>query len=108
MDDLSQELVSRLQVLAGKGIKPSEMLRELSHALGPQKAHKLVLIKCVRKAFDLSLQQASPIAGWAADGTGELSDSRLDELLAPAFGSNPSGNGGTRTGQDVRASLRPK
>ncbi len=80
------------------------MLRELSQALGPTDGHKLVLIKYARKAFDLSLQQASPIAGWAADGTGELSDSRLDEILAPEVSALQNVNGQAEHPPDVRAS----
>jgi hypothetical protein len=104
MGDFDEELVTRLRALAIKGAKPSEMLRELRLALGPIEGHKLALIKYARKAFNLSLQQASPIAGWAAEGTGELSDSRLDELLAPEIGEYQSINGETKAGQDMRAS----
>ena len=45
--------------------------------------HKVTVIEYMRRAFLLSLQQASPIAGWSADGTGELGDSQLDELVMP-------------------------
>jgi hypothetical protein len=47
-------------------------------------ARKLALIKYMRAAFGLTLEQASPIAGWAGEG-GELSDPQIDDLIAPSI-----------------------
>jgi len=59
------------------------MLRELIDRSGPEPPHKLTLIKYMREAFCLSLQEASPIGGWASDGSGELDDSQLDGFIEP-------------------------
>ena len=59
------------------------MLRELLQVSAPGEAHKLDLIKDLREAFCLTLQQAKPVAGWTADGHGELSDKQLDDFLMP-------------------------
>jgi hypothetical protein len=61
----------------------------LSRALRPvcDRLDKLDVIHHVRAAFALSLQQAGPLAGWAAL-QGELSDARVDELLMPEIEKN--------------------
>jgi hypothetical protein len=78
---IRDDLVSQLTALARQGMAPSRIIRHLSEQLPPTPAHKLTLIKYMRAAFGLTLEQASPIAGWA-DG-GELTDAQLDALLAP-------------------------
>jgi len=83
MEELNPEILRHLRSMAHKGDTPSRMLREVIGRLAPDKPHKLTLIRYMREAFCLSLQQASPIAGWAADGSGELNDSRLDAFLLP-------------------------
>jgi hypothetical protein len=88
MEELDPTLVSHLQAMARRGAATSEMLRDLARTLGPKASHKLTLINYMRKAFGLSLQEASPIAGWCPDGTGQLPDSRLDEFLNPAIQSH--------------------
>jgi len=72
-----------LREMARKGNRPSQMLREIIQLRSPQMPHKLDLIKDLRDAFCLSLQQAKPIAGWAADGSGGLTDNQLDDFLMP-------------------------
>jgi len=81
MEQLQSELVHRLRSMARTGARVSEMLRELTRDLAPPSPHKVTLIKYMREAFCLTLQQASPIAGWAADGMGEIQDAQLDGLL---------------------------
>jgi hypothetical protein len=43
------------------------------------------LMHCLREAFSLSLHKASAVHGWRPDGSGELSDARIDVLLLPAI-----------------------
>jgi hypothetical protein len=66
------------------------MLRELITSLALAESDPIALIRYMREAFGLTLQQSSPIAGWAADGSGELQDDSLDRLLLPAISKNRS------------------
>lgn len=84
MEQLDQECIAHLQAMAKGGAKVSQVLRYLRRRFAPEEPHKITLIQYLRQAFDLSLQEASPIAGWSADGTGELSDAQLDALVGPA------------------------
>jgi len=68
----------------------AEVFKSIAGSNAAFTTHKLELVKQIRAAFNLSLGQASPIGGWAPDGTGELSDSRLDSLLVPAIESTRS------------------
>jgi hypothetical protein len=83
MEELDPTIVAHLQALARGGATASQMLRYLFRKFAPEAPHKITLIKYMRKAFDLTLQEASPIAGWSADGTGDLSDAQVDELVVP-------------------------
>lgn len=74
--------------MANNGDKPSQMLRTVVGRLAPQLVHKMTLIKYMREAFCLSLQQASPIAGWMADGSGELGDAQLNAFVMPEIANN--------------------
>jgi hypothetical protein len=88
MEQLNPAILQRLRSMAHKGDTPSRMLREIIDRLTPTTPHKVTLIKYMREAFCLSLQQAAPIAGWAPDGLGELIDSQLDEFLMPEIAKN--------------------
>lgn len=77
-----ETVITELRAKARKGDRPSQILRELVLA-SPSQPHKLDLIRDVREAFCLTLQQAKPIAGWDVDGRGELSDQQLDDFLMP-------------------------
>lgn len=83
MEELNPVILLRLRGMARNGDTPSRMLREIIDRLAPAIPHKITLIKYMRAAFCLSLQQASPVPGWAPDGSGELNDSRLDGFLVP-------------------------
>ena len=82
MEELDQSVILHFRRLAREGATLSQILRSSFTHVGPQ-VHKLTLIKYVRKAFGLTLQEASPIAGWSSDGDGDLSDVKLDELVTP-------------------------
>jgi hypothetical protein len=88
MEELDPGIVRRLRAMATKGDAPSAMLRYLAANSGQLLPHKVTLVRYMRAAFGLSLQQASPIAGWSPDGSGELSDARLDELVKPEITRN--------------------
>ena len=88
METITSALLAHLRVMAKRGDTASQMLREIMRTYAPATPHNLPLIKCLREAFGLSLREASPIGGWAPDGSGELSDSRLDELIMPDIAKN--------------------
>ncbi len=69
---------------------PAAVLKEIVRSTEPQPCHKVDLIARMRAVFELTLQQASPIAGWAADGSGELKDQQIDGFLVPAIETNRS------------------
>jgi len=85
MIPIHHDVVNQLTVLARQGASPSRILHQLSELLPESHARKVSLINYMRAAFGLTLEQASPIAGWAVETGGELSDSQLDELLAPSI-----------------------
>ena len=85
MAELNNEIVGQLRVMARNGETPSRILHQLVDLLPPGPAQKVALIKYMRAAFGLTLEQASPIAGWSTDDRGELKDGRLDELITPAI-----------------------
>jgi hypothetical protein len=84
MVPIKQEVVGRLTALACQGAPPSQILHHLAEWLPQSNARKVALIKYMRAAFGLTLEQASPIAGWAGEG-GELSDPQLDDLMAASI-----------------------
>jgi hypothetical protein len=88
MEQLNRAILIHLRRMAQEGSTSSQMLREIIARLAAVPPHKIMLIKYMREAFCLSLQQAAPIAGWSPDGLGELNDSRIDELLMPEIEKN--------------------
>lgn len=85
MGECNRAIVGELHEMARTGDTASRMLRALLRRLAPEEGHPLTLIRYLRRAFHLTLQEASPIAGWAADASSELSDSQLDGLIDPAI-----------------------
>ncbi len=83
MDELNPAVVHRLRDMARHGASVPQMLREILRSLAPERPHAVTVIKYIRDAFRLSLAQAKPIAGWFRDGTGDLQDAQLDELVMP-------------------------
>jgi hypothetical protein len=88
MEELDPAILCRLRILAREGETASQMLREITRHLAPEKPHKVTLIKYMRAAFSLTLQQTSPIAGWSAGGPAELQDSELDKFVMPEIMKN--------------------
>jgi hypothetical protein len=85
MEPLNPEILQRLRTLARSGSTPSQIARELFRQVDSQPHPRLTALKYLREAFGLSLRQVSPVGGWSADGTGELTDAQLDALLQPAI-----------------------
>ena len=65
-------------------VSPCDLLRQMIQLL-PSPHHKLDLIGNIRAAFTLSLNEASCIGGWEADGSGELNDAKIDGFLSEAI-----------------------
>lgn len=89
MEELNRAVIDELRGMARRGCTVSQMLPEVLKQLAPERPHKVTLIQYVRAAFALSLQQASPIAGWSADGPREQ-DGWLDRLVMPEILKNRS------------------
>jgi hypothetical protein len=85
MDLLDQVTIERLRERYRHQARPSELLREIVRLLPTQPYHKLDLLANIRAVFALSLGEASPIGGWAPDGSGELKDAQIDGSLIPAI-----------------------
>jgi hypothetical protein len=81
MQELDQEAIIHLRGLARKGASASKLLGAVKSKLAPEEPHKLTLLKYMREAFGLTLQEASPIAGWSEDDTGELGDTDIDAFV---------------------------
>jgi hypothetical protein len=88
MEELKSDIVRELQTMARNGQTVPQMMRAIIVALAPKHPHKVALIQYLREAFCLTLQQAAPIAGWSADGTGELQDTQLNAFLLPEIMKN--------------------
>jgi hypothetical protein len=84
MTALDFNLVQRMRRMARDGLAPSLILRQLHSSLPECNRTKFSLIEYFKDAFCLALRDATPIGGWEAEGSGEISDKRLDELLMPA------------------------
>jgi hypothetical protein len=85
MAEINRDILGQLQSMARSGETPSRILHLLVDLLPPSPAQKVALIKYMRAAFGLTLEEASPIAGWSSDDKGELKDARINELIAPAI-----------------------
>lgn len=79
---LDQDHLSRLRDMAGQGIAPSQMLRDVLTRLNPEEPQAAVLAWYLMHAFRLEQHQVAAVFGWDPNGTGPLSDAQLDELLA--------------------------
>src|ERR1700730_6847472 len=78
------EWIAVVRSLARTGQRPSEILRTLiarEPSAGGVEVDRNLLVQYFSEAFCLTDGQAYPIFGWRPDGTGELSDSAIDELL---------------------------
>lgn len=75
---LDTKIIEELRRLRNLGKPPSELLNYIKQQF-PEDTH--IVFSCMkyfRKAFDLSIKQVSPIAGWHS---GEISDQRVDAFL---------------------------
>src|SRR4051812_16128157 len=76
------ELVALVRSLDGDGRRPSEILRALLAHEPTSEVDRSLLVQYFGEAFEFSDGEAYPIFGWRPDGTGELSDRAIDDLLA--------------------------
>jgi len=79
------EMIAVVRSLARTGRRPSEILRTLiarESSREDGEVDRNLLVQYFSEAFCFSDGQAYPIFGWRPDGTGELSDVAVDELLA--------------------------
>ena len=88
MNFINPTLLDNLRDSYRQTASPADVLKEIVRSWPTEPCHKLVLIAHMRAAFELTLQQAGPIAGWAVDGTGELKDAQIDSFLKPEIEHN--------------------
>ncbi len=100
MEGVSETLVQELRREASGGASVPDLLRLLYARLGSEAAYRISLIKHFMAAFELPLRAVSPIAGWAPDSAGEISDARIQELIYPEIlGNEQRWSLALRTGQ---------
>jgi hypothetical protein len=83
MNGVSNTLVQELRLSALQSASVPDMLRLLHQRLGCEAAYSSTVAKYFMAAFDLPLRAVSPIGGWAPESSGEISDSRVHELVYP-------------------------
>jgi hypothetical protein len=88
MVTIDEQTIEHLRDRYRNQTRPSGLLREIINLSPGGECHKLDLIANIRATFFLSLNEASSICGWAADGTGELNDEKLDRYLSEAIDRN--------------------
>jgi hypothetical protein len=75
------EVVYDLRSMAVAGCKPSDMLRMILSRHPGEMLDKDVFYQYFIETFCFSEGEASPLFGWLPDGTGELKDSNIDNLM---------------------------
>jgi hypothetical protein len=117
MTALRDSLVQELRRQASRGASVPDMLRLLHDRLGHEAVYGSALARYFMVAFDLPLPTVSPIGGWAPDGTGAVSDVRIQELLypeilhnnqvwSPALGNSAAAAESTQAGSNGRCYFR--
>ena len=84
MRAIDPRIVAHLRSLVREDRSVSHALKTLHGMLPSDQRNMVAIIDYAKEAFCLTLHEASPIAGWDAEGAGEIPDERLDELLVPA------------------------
>src|SRR5262245_30151422 len=77
------EIVSLLRSEARLGSKPSDMLRLLCNIPDARGGGRMVM--AFRRAFLVPISHVALIGGWFPNGSGEITDARIDEELGPAI-----------------------
>ncbi len=72
-------IVSAIRNMAVVGKSASQILNYLVKECAIE--GKVQLIILFRKGLNIELEKANCIGGWCVDGSGELSDDQIDELL---------------------------
>jgi hypothetical protein len=83
MLEIKPEGVNLLRESAKRGVRPSQMLRQLLALIDCEEPRSPVLVWYLMDAFGLEQHQASSVFGWYPPpvGLGELSDAQLDYFL---------------------------
>jgi len=75
------DLITLVRSLDRAGRRPSEILRALLAHEPTGEVDRNLLVQYFSEAFKFTDGEAYPIFGWQPDGTGELNDDAIDELL---------------------------
>jgi len=86
------EMVATLRAMRRRGSPSADMLRYLDG----RGLSSVEMTDHFREAFDLDGYDAGPIGGWFADGTGELGDEAVSDLLDPAIAAREGESGADR------------
>ena len=97
------EVLDELRGMMRRGATPAHLLRTIIERHRPEALTGWVLMDYLMEGFSLPLDKASAVHGWRPDGSGEVSDARIDVLLLPAImRSAPAWDGGdVRTPQEA-------
>jgi hypothetical protein len=79
--ELQQEIVTSLREMAGRGVTPSQMLREVLLRTKLEEPRSAMLALYCREAFGLEAHQMNAIFYWSFVGIGDLSDTQVDKFL---------------------------
>ena len=77
--EVHPEIVAQLRAMWARGLSVADLARFLIE----RGLHEIPVKMCFETAFCLDYGDAMAIGGWLRDGTGELSDKQLRDLLAP-------------------------
>ncbi|GAA4422167.1 hypothetical protein [Bremerella cremea] len=82
---LDQNMVERLRSFVMDGKTLSSAMELLFPELPEDKRSTVWLVNLIRKAFCLSIAEASPVAGWEGPGIGIVTNERLDQFVMPSI-----------------------
>lgn len=85
---LIPKIIDQMRSLCSEQKPFSDVMHYLVDSVPQNQNNSITLLLYVREAFLLSLKEASPICGWKPDGSGEISDDRLNELITSAIHDN--------------------
>jgi len=82
------EVINSLRSMAINGKTPSEMLRKIVTDHPSEVLTRNVFYQYFLEAFCFSEGEASPLYGWLPDGSGELKDTNIDDLMTTRIQKN--------------------
>jgi hypothetical protein len=81
MLEIQPEIVSSLREMAGRGVTPSRMLREILGRFDLEEPRAGFLVWYCHEAFGLQVYQMNAIFNWDIFGTGGFNDGQVDHFL---------------------------